>query len=95
MGCPVMFDATHSVQKPGGRGSCSGGNRAFALPLMRAAAAIGTDAIFMEVHPRPDEAKCDGPNSLRLSDVREALSQVYEIDKIVREKTGFAEIRPE
>ncbi|MBR4400481.1 MAG: 3-deoxy-8-phosphooctulonate synthase [Synergistes sp.] len=95
LGCPVMFDATHSVQKPGGKGTCSGGNRAFALPLMRAAAAIGADAIFMEVHPRPDEAKCDGPNSLRLLDMRGILRQVYEIDKVVRKDIGFAEISPE
>ncbi len=92
LGCPVMFDATHSVQKPGGKGTCSGGNRAFALPLMRAAAAIGVDALFMEVHPRPDEAKCDGPNSLCLSDMRGILRQVYEIDNIVRERIGFAAI---
>ena len=90
LGCPVMFDATHSVQKPGGKGTCSGGDRSFVLPLIRAAAALGIDALFMEVHPNPDAAKCDGPNSIPLSKVREVLRQTYEIDKIVREKIDFA-----
>ena len=90
LGCPVMFDATHSVQKPGGKGTCSGGDRSFVLPLIRAAAALGIDALFMEVHPRPDAAKCDGPNSIPLSKVHEVLRQTYEIDKIVREKIDFA-----
>lgn len=90
LGCPVMFDATHSVQKPGGKGTCSGGDRSFMLPLIRAAAALGIDALFMEVHPNPDAAKCDGPNSIPLSKVREVLRQTYEIDKIVREKIDFA-----
>ncbi|MDY2985253.1 MAG: 3-deoxy-8-phosphooctulonate synthase [Synergistes jonesii] len=93
LGCPVMFDATHSVQKPGGMGTCSGGDRAFALPLMRAAVAIGVDALFMEVHPNPERAKCDGPNSIPMADVRGALRQVYEIDKVVRGKIGFADVK--
>lgn len=92
LGCPVMFDATHSVQKPGGKGTCSGGDRAFALPLIRAAAVIGIDALFMEVHPDPDRAKCDGPNSIPLDGVREVLRQTYEIDKITREKLGFCRL---
>ena len=90
LGYPVMFDATHSVQKPGGKGTCSGGDRSFVLPLIRAAAAIGIDALFMEVHPNPDAAKCDGPNSIPLSKMREVLKETYEIDKIVREKIDFA-----
>jgi 2-dehydro-3-deoxyphosphooctonate aldolase (KDO 8-P synthase) len=65
-GVPVVFDATHSVQLPGGRGASSGGQREFVPLLARAAAAAGADAVFMEVHPDPDRALCDGPNSLDL-----------------------------
>lgn len=90
LGCPVMFDATHSVQKPGGRGDKSGGDRSFVLPLIRAAAAIGIDALFMETHPEPDKALCDGPNMIPLGRMREVLRQTYEIDKIVRGRIGFA-----
>ncbi|MDO4987766.1 MAG: 3-deoxy-8-phosphooctulonate synthase [Synergistes sp.] len=92
LGCPVMFDATHSVQKPGGKGTCSGGDRSFVLPLVRAAVAIGVDALFMEVHPNPETAKCDGANSVPLSRVRRLLNEAYEIDKIVRSSIGFAEL---
>lgn len=92
LGYPVMFDATHSVQKPSGKGSCSGGDRSFVLPLIRAAAAIGIDALFMEVHPDPDRAKCDGPNSVPLAKMHEILRQTYEIDKIVREKLGLSSL---
>ncbi|MCK5844924.1 MAG: 3-deoxy-8-phosphooctulonate synthase, partial [Victivallales bacterium] len=63
-GVPVVFDATHSVQIPGGLGNASGGRREFVRPLARAAAAVGIDALFLEVHPRPDQAKSDGPNSV-------------------------------
>jgi 2-dehydro-3-deoxyphosphooctonate aldolase (KDO 8-P synthase) len=66
LGYPVVFDATHSVQLPGGAGTASGGDRRFAPPLARAAVAIGIDALFLECHPDPDCAKCDGPNSLPL-----------------------------
>ncbi len=89
LGCPVMFDATHSVQKPGGQGDKSGGDRSFVLPLIRAAVAVGIDALFMEVHPDPDIAKCDGPNMIPLGRMREVLRQTAEIDKIVRERIGF------
>lgn len=92
LGYPVMFDATHSVQKPGGKGTCSGGDRSFVLPLIRAAAATGIDALFMEVHPDPARAKCDGPNSVKLSDVPEVLRQTYEIDSLVRGKLGFSRL---
>ena len=92
LGVPVMFDATHSVQKPGGKGTCSGGDRSFVLPLIRAAAAIGMDALFMEVHPEPERAKCDGPNSIPLAKVREVLRQVHEIDGVVRGKLGFSRL---
>lgn len=67
-GCPVIFDATHSVQLPGGQGASSGGQREFAPYLARAAVAAGADGLFFEVHPDPDHARCDGPNSLKTDD---------------------------
>jgi 2-dehydro-3-deoxyphosphooctonate aldolase (KDO 8-P synthase) len=79
LGVPVVFDATHSVQSPGGRGASSGGDRAAVIPLARAAAAVGVDAIYVEAHPRPDKALSDGPNSLDLGGVRELLRQVSRI----------------
>lgn len=91
-GYPVMYDSTHSVQKPGGQGTCSGGDRSYVLPLLRAAVAIGIDALFMEVHPDPDRAKCDGPNSIPLAKMHEVLRQAYEIDKITRTKLGFSSL---
>jgi len=69
LGCPVVLDVTHSVQLPGGQGTCSGGQREFIPYLARAGVAVGLDALFMEVHPDPDAAKCDGPNSLPLAQV--------------------------
>lgn len=83
-GCPVVFDATHSCQLPGGMGVCSGGGREFIPVLARAAVAAGVDGVFMEVHPNPDEAKCDGPNSLRLEDFRPLLAKLVEIDGICK-----------
>ena len=79
MGVPVVFDATHSVQLPGGLGNASGGRKEFVLPLARAAAAVGIDALFTEVHPRPSEAWSDGPNSLDFQQIRETLIQVKAI----------------
>ncbi len=79
---PVVFDATHSVQLPGGLGTCSGGQRQFIPALSRAAAAVGIDAIFMEVHPNPDKALSDGPNSIRLDDVKALLAKVKQIHDI-------------
>ena len=79
---PVVFDATHSVQLPGGLGTCSGGQRQFIPALSRAAAAVGIDAIFMEVHPVPDKALSDGPNSIRLDDVKTLLAKVKQIHDI-------------
>ncbi len=76
MGCPVVFDATHSVQLPGGKGTSSGGDSRFVAPLSRAAAAVGIDGLFLEVHESPDDALCDGPNSLRLDDLKKLLRQV-------------------
>lgn len=90
LGCPVMFDATHSVQKPGGQGASSGGDRSFVLPLIRCAVASGIDALFMETHPNPDKAACDGPNMVPLERMGEVLRQAAELDKVVRERIGFA-----
>lgn len=78
-GYPVVFDATHSVQKPGGKGTSSDGNRAFVEYLAKAAIAVGVDALFMEVHPDPDNAKCDGPNMVKLSDLEELLTKLVYI----------------
>jgi len=85
-GHPVMFDATHSLQLPAAQGSCSGGQRQFVLHLARAAAAVGIDALFLEVHQDPDQAPCDGPNMLRLDDLPDLLGQVSRIDKLVKER---------
>jgi len=82
LGCPVVFDATHSVQKPGALGGASGGDRTMALPLARAAAAVGIDALFVETHPAPDSAKSDGPNMIQLSDMGGFLDQVLAIHKV-------------
>ncbi|NPB08962.1 MAG: 3-deoxy-8-phosphooctulonate synthase [Thermodesulfobacteria bacterium] len=84
LGVPVIFDATHSVQLPGGAGGASGGQREFVAPLARAAAAVGVDGIFMEVHPAPEKALCDGPNSLPLDEARNLLLILREIFDLVR-----------
>ncbi|HBG45358.1 MAG TPA: 3-deoxy-8-phosphooctulonate synthase [Deltaproteobacteria bacterium] len=86
-GCPVVFDATHSVQAPGGMGSCSGGDRAMARVLARAAAAVGVDGFFLEVHPDPDKALCDGPNSIALKDLPSILKEIIDIDGVVKAVT--------
>jgi 2-dehydro-3-deoxyphosphooctonate aldolase (KDO 8-P synthase) len=91
-GCPVVFDATHSVQLPGGQGTSSGGQREFIPVLARAAAAAGVAGVFMETHPRPDEALCDGPNSWPLAMMGELLETLVEIDHMVKNR-GFAENR--
>ena len=78
-GCPVIFDATHSVQLPGGAGSSSGGQREFAPVLARAAVAAGADGIFLEVHTDPDRALCDGPNSLKIDSLKGLLLQLKAI----------------
>ena len=77
--CPVIYDATHSVQLPGGAGDSSGGQREFIAPLSRAAVAAGIDGLFMEVHPDPDNALCDGPNSIALDDIESLLRQLVSI----------------
>jgi 2-dehydro-3-deoxyphosphooctonate aldolase (KDO 8-P synthase) len=76
LGYPLVFDITHSLQLPGGQGTCSGGQREFAAPLARAAVAVGVDGLFMEVHPDPDRALCDGPNMIRLDELPELLEQI-------------------
>ena len=85
-GYPVVFDATHSVQMPGGKGTSSGGERQYVPYLARAAAAVGIDALFIEVHDDPDEALSDGPNMLYLDDLPALLEQVMAIDGIVKGK---------
>src|SRR5262249_44884491 len=81
-GVPVVFDATHSVQLPGGAGTASSGQREFVPHLARAAVATGCDALFMEIHPDPDRAPSDGPNMLRLEDLSALLAQIIQIDRI-------------
>lgn len=83
-GYPVIYDATHSVQRPGGLGCSSGGDREMIPFLLRAAVGAGVDGIFMEVHPEPDKALCDGPNSLKLSELERLLEQVLKIDRVVK-----------
>jgi 2-dehydro-3-deoxyphosphooctonate aldolase (KDO 8-P synthase) len=84
LGYPVVFDATHSVQLPGGAGSVSSGQREFVAPLSRAAVATGIDALFWEVHDNPEKALCDGPNSLSLDSVEAMLRTMLSLDEIVR-----------
>ncbi|MBR5626806.1 MAG: 3-deoxy-8-phosphooctulonate synthase [Thermoguttaceae bacterium] len=79
LGAPVVFDATHSVQKPGGLGSASGGNREFVVPLARAAVAVGIDALFLETHFNPEESPCDGPNMIPLDQMEPLLLSVLKI----------------
>jgi 2-dehydro-3-deoxyphosphooctonate aldolase (KDO 8-P synthase) len=79
LGWPVVFDATHSVQLPGGEGDCSGGQREFVPMMARAAAAAGVDGVFIEVHDNPERALCDGPNSLPMQEVRPLLEQLTAI----------------
>ncbi len=82
-GCPVIYDATHSVQLPGGAGGSSGGQREFIAPLARAAVATGIDGLFMEIHPEPEKALCDGPNSIRLDEIEGILLQLLRIRRAV------------
>jgi len=89
-GCPIVFDATHSVQLPGGQGSTSGGQREFVPVLARAAIAVGIAGLFMETHPNPAEAKSDGPNAVPLARMKELLATLVELDRVVK-KNGFLE----
>ncbi|RJG06470.1 3-deoxy-8-phosphooctulonate synthase [Noviherbaspirillum cavernae] len=89
-GCPVVFDATHSVQLPGGQGTSSGGQREFVPVLARAAVAVGIAGLFMETHPNPSEAKSDGPNAVPLSRIKELLATLVTLDRAVK-NVGFLE----
>src|SRR5699024_1441069 len=89
-GCPVVFDATHSVQLPGGLGHASGGAREHIPVLARAAVGAGVSGVFMETHPTPDEALCDGPNSLPLLQMRELLETLVELDTVVKQRGSVA-----
>jgi 2-dehydro-3-deoxyphosphooctonate aldolase (KDO 8-P synthase) len=84
LGYPVVFDATHSLQLPGGLGKASGGQRQYIAPLARAGVAVGIDALFMEVHEDPDRALSDGPNSLPLSKLEGLLKQIKQIDGVLK-----------
>ncbi len=81
-GCPVVFDATHSVQLPGGRGTTSGGQREFIPVLARAAVAVGISGLFMETHPDPDQALSDGPNAWPLDRIESLLITLKELDRV-------------
>jgi len=89
MGYPVVFDATHSVQLPGGQGTSSGGQREMVSYLARAAVAVGIDGLFLEVHPDPDCALCDGPNSLAVDDLPDLLRMLVRIDRLVKNRQGL------
>jgi 2-dehydro-3-deoxyphosphooctonate aldolase (KDO 8-P synthase) len=84
MGAPVIFDATHSVQQPGGQGTSSGGERRFVPVLARAAVAVGVAGIFIETHQDPDHAPSDGPNMLPLSGLESLLVELIEIDRLTK-----------
>jgi 2-dehydro-3-deoxyphosphooctonate aldolase (KDO 8-P synthase) len=87
-GCPVVFDATHSVQQPGGQGTVSGGQREFVPVLARAAVAVGVAAVFMETHADPDNAPSDGPNMMFLKDMPALLDRLAAFDKLAKENIG-------
>jgi len=92
-GCPVVFDATHSVQLPGGQGTSSGGQREFVPVLARAAVATGIAGIFMETHPDPANAMSDGPNAWPLDRMETLLTTLVQLDRLVKER-GFEEAKP-
>ncbi len=84
-GCPVVFDATHSVQLPGGQGASSGGQREFVPVLARAAVAVGVSGLFMETHPDPDQALSDGPNAWPLGQLATLLEQLMKLDRVTKD----------
>ena len=90
-GCPIVFDATHSVQLPGGQGTSSGGQREFVPVLARAATAAGVAGLFMETHPDPSKALSDGPNAVPLRRMKDLLEQLVEIDRSVKAKPFLEE----
>ncbi|MFB0991708.1 MAG: 3-deoxy-8-phosphooctulonate synthase, partial [Rhodospirillales bacterium] len=85
-GCPVVFDATHSVQQPGGQGSTSGGQREFAPVLARAAVSVGVAAVFMETHQDPDTAPSDGPNMIPLDQIRSVIETLMAFDAVAKSR---------
>ena len=89
---PVVFDSTHTVQLPGGQGNASGGMREMIPVLARAAVGAGVSGVFMETHPKPDEALCDGPNSLPLAMIEGLLTTLVELDRVVK-KSGLLETK--
>ncbi len=88
IGCPVVFDATHSVQQPGGQGTSSGGERRFVPVLARAAVAVGVSAVFMETHPDPDNAPSDGPNMVPLDQFEALCAELLEYDALAKKRMG-------
>ena len=86
IGYPVIFDATHSVQSPGGMGDKSGGDRKYVPALSKAAVAVGVAGVFMETHNDPDNAPSDGPNMVKLDDMNDLIKKLIEIDNLVKEK---------
>jgi 2-dehydro-3-deoxyphosphooctonate aldolase (KDO 8-P synthase) len=90
IGCPVVFDATHSVQQPGGQGTTSGGQREFVPVLARAAVAVGVAAVFMETHPDPDRAPSDGPNMVPMSQFEALIAELLEFDALAKRRTAAA-----
>lgn len=90
IGCPVVFDATHSVQQPGGQGATSGGQREFVPVLARAAVAVGVAAVFMETHPDPDNAPSDGPNMVRMDDFEPLVAELLEYDALAKRRPAAA-----
>jgi 2-dehydro-3-deoxyphosphooctonate aldolase (KDO 8-P synthase) len=87
-GAPIIHDATHCVQLPGGNGTSTGGQRQFVRPLARAAASIGVDGVFFETHPNPDKALSNGPNSLKLSTVPDFLREVRSFDRLAKKENS-------
>jgi 2-dehydro-3-deoxyphosphooctonate aldolase (KDO 8-P synthase) len=88
IGCPVIFDATHSVQQPGGQGAASGGERRFVPVLARAAVAVGVAGVFLETHPDPDKAPSDGPNMVPLAQLEPLLRELLELDAIAKRRVA-------
>ena len=83
-GYPIVFDATHSVQQPGGRGNSSGGERKFVAALARAACAVGVSAVFIETHQDPDNAPCDGPNMIDIANLQDIIEKLHLIDELIK-----------
>ena len=89
LGYPIVFDATHSVQQPGGLGNKSGGEREFVSHLSRAAVAVGVAAVFIETHQDPDKAPSDGPNMIPLNELDTLLDKLVQIDKLIKIKKNY------